>query len=240
LLQFFAARGEELEAVAPSSVLPDEEFPEEGPTPQPAVMPPAQIPEPAVLTGPPVTATAPAEVIRPLTSGFVAFTDNFDDEPTNPEERHRDPTANLAARAAKGTPALGSAVVRIERVVSLGDTPAPLVIGARARRPAPSFPYVVQEGSHPVQGTDAAPVVAPAATSASTTEPMGAPATAAAPSIPIVPATPLVPPVGAPLTAADLGATPEVPVSREDNQSLDEVIMAYLARGVDRDVGNIG
>ena len=37
-----------------------------------------------------------------------------------------------------------------------------------------------------------------------------------------------------------VGATPETAVNREDSQSLDEVIMAYLSRGVDRDVGNVG
>jgi hypothetical protein len=283
LLQFFTARGETLDPVAASSGAPDDEFPDEGQTPHPIAVatPPSAVSPPP---GPPAAGaaemlTAPLTpnpvVMRPkaanpiITDALITFGDNFDDEPTNPEERTRAAAASaagLAARAAKGTPALGSAVVRIERVVTLGEkTPAPVSFGARARRPAPSFPYVVQEGSHPVQD-DGQAVLTPAPLVTTVTEPMVSPAMAApvaaapvsvvpagppAPSTtppPMTPPGPLVPPAArphaAPLTAgvsaAELGATPEAPVSREENQSLDEVIMAYLARGPDRDVGNGG
>jgi hypothetical protein len=317
LLQFFAARGEELAPIAAGNGPADDEFPDEQ-TPAPVVTaatpvspvsvaaavttpapvtlpatpvaaptaaavimpvpPPLSVPRPMSATAPlppsvtasaaPAPATPPpvmmANRARPIVAdALVAFGDNFDDEPTNPEERARhNPAANLAARAGHGTPALGSAAVRIERTVALGGkTPGPTAVPARARRPAPSFPYVVQEGSHPVQnqGEEAGqPVLTPAPLVTQVTEPMVspvmAPPLAAAPvavvssggtPVPARPATPLVPPPSeAPLTAgisaANLGATPEATVSREDNQSLDEVIMAYLARGVDSDAGNLG
>lgn len=282
LLQFFTSLGEVLEPAAASSASVDDEFPDEQ-TPQPILVPagaiaaavPAAVttaavsaalpPAAAPVRTPPAPASntpAPVAVAARPVSGFVTFTDNFDDEPTNPEERAHH-ASTLAARAAKGTPALGSSVVRIERVVTLGEkTPAPAMLGARARRPAPSFPYVVQEGSHPVQ-TDGQPINTPAPLSTTVTAPMvspsmaapvaagpvslvpsDAPSTGLASAVPATPAAPLIPaapnPADAPLTAAELGATPEIPVSREDNQSLDEVIMAYLSRGVDRDVGNVG
>jgi hypothetical protein len=286
LLQFFTARGETLDGAAAGGAA-DDEFPDEGQTPHPIVVASPSSPAVSPPAGPPpVGATASLsapltptpEVVQPvrpraanpiIADALITFGDNFDDEPTNPEERTRAAAASaagLAARAAKGTPALGSAVVRIERVVTLGEkTPAPVSFSARARRPAPSFPYVVQEGSHPVQD-DGQAVLTPAPLVTTVTEPMVSPAMAApvaaapvsvvpsaapAPSTtppPVPPAAPLVPPAArpqaAPLTAgvsaAELGATPEAPVSREENQSLDEVIMAYLARGPDRDVGNGG
>jgi hypothetical protein len=265
LLEFFAARGETLDQVAPPGGAAEEEFPDEGQTPHPivAAAPSIATAPTAPVTPSPVVADPPrAKAI--VADALVTFGDNFDDEPTNPEERTRVAAAsdaNLAARAAKGTPALGSAVVRIERVVTLGEkTPAPVSVGARARRPAPSFPYVVQEGSHPVQD-DAPAVLTPAPLVTTVTEPMVSPSMAVpiaaapvavvpTPSMitppPVTPPSPLLPtlpqaaPVTAGLPASELGATPEAPVSREDNQSLDEVIMAYLARGVDRDVGNGG
>jgi hypothetical protein len=267
LLQFFTARGEVLEPVALSNASGDDEFPDEGVvgpahTPRPVVTAAPPVPPvPVMATPPPLPASAVAMAV-PLPNPIVAdapirFSEDFEDEPTNPEERAHH-ASTLAARAARGTPALGSSVVRIERIVSLGEkTPPPALLAGRTRRPAPSFPYVVQEGSHPVQDGHGHPVTAVAAPAGTVTSPMLSPPmaapiaagpvsvvsndTAAPGSVPPPPPAPLVPAAPeAPLTAAELGATPEAPVSREDNQSLDEVIMAYLSRGVDRDINSAG
>jgi hypothetical protein len=256
LIQFFSARGEVLDPVAPSNASIEDDFPED------AV---SQTPQPIVISddAPVVPRVAPAvaAVTRPaaaIVASAVTFAENFDDEPTNPKESQETEAqrmANLAARAAKGTPALGSTVVRIERVMGIGEkTPGP-VAAARVRKPAQAFPYVVQEGSHPVQNESEGPAVTAAASpAASQTAPMITVPKAAPPVVQVdghqsAPApmiataetpAPLLQVNGAPVTAAEIGATPEVPVSREDNQTLDEVIMAYLSRGVDRDAGNAG
>jgi hypothetical protein len=218
LREFFAARGEELGAIQPASAAPDDDFPEVEKTPAP------KNPAPVIDATP-----------SPAAASFVEGFD--DDEPTNPEERaaldhllptsapagpKRRPTPTLL-QFSRGTPALGTRV-RVERTVTVGDkagaTPTPLPLGPR--RPARSIPYVVQEGSHPVVAT-------PPPTVIETPTPTPAPA-------------PLMPPPVTAQTAPITATEPDAPAAavREESQSLDEVIMAYLSKGVDRDGDNAG
>lgn len=221
--KFFESRGEKLDAAgsaAPRGVQHVADVLAAEKTPPPIAVPTAPAPVAAAAT--------------PAAPARARFSESFEDEPTNPDEpRLPLPVAappaivegpRLSARPAvpagatpppisrstpapRSTPALGSPVVA-SRIIPLGSTPTPTPVAVqRARRPAPSIPYVVQEGSHPV---------APR-----TPEP--------APPVPLAPA-----PVTletAPMTAAQVGATPNQPATREDSQSLDEVIMAYLSRG---------
>jgi hypothetical protein len=228
LLRFFESRGETLEPVsgAPSADdLPDEMLPD-ATTPSPGAGKPAAA----------VAAPNPPPLVTPLPEGFgdlPAPAPRALDEAAAQAVLAGLPLAQQAADARRsGTPALGS-VVRVERIKGIGTpTPTP-VTTARPRRPAPSIPYVVQEGSHPVVA-EAAP--SPGATTPGAGPAMLSPAPVVVP--PLTPPAPLVPgspehaPVTASLTAAALGATPTETVNREDSQSLDEVIMAYLSRGV--------
>jgi hypothetical protein len=212
LLRFFESRGETLEPASgpPSAEELHEEILHEPATPTP--LPAAPVAAPAATP--------------------IAFAETFDNEPTNPEERAALPALPLARQAAdarrSGTPALGS-VVRVERIKAVGSTPTPTpVTTARPRRPAPSIPYVVQEGSHPVAAEATTGSTSPGVPAA-----VPPPPPAAAPPTPAVSLAPAThSPQAAPVTAAALGATPTEAVNREDSQSLDEVIMAYLSRGV--------
>lgn len=254
LRDFFAARGETLEPAAGGFIDEDAgEAADDSPlTPEPLLVPvtsasaipidasapnhlaasvAAPVPSvamvytvaaatPGTLLGMPTAVGIPFAEAHPEATAVppatIVFEGSFDDDPTNPDKVHAIPAAEVdglpAVARRRGTPALGS-TVRVGRVVSLGNTPTPTPLPgeARARRPARSIPYVVSEGSHPVVTP---PPVSPVATA----------------PIPIAPLPANV--QTAPLTASELGATPTATASAADSQSLDEVIMAYLSRGV--------
>ncbi|HEY0705623.1 MAG TPA: hypothetical protein VGG33_02445, partial [Polyangia bacterium] len=116
---------------------------------------------------------------------------------------------------------------------------APII--PRAKRP--TEPGAVAKAEAARASSVAAPASENSAASESTANKARAAAVAVPSAPPASPPLPLDPSAGgptAPLTAATVGALPTEVVSREDNQSLDEVIMAYLARGVEDEQKNVG
>jgi hypothetical protein len=91
--------------------------------------------------------------------------------------------------------------------------------GGRPRRPAPSIPYVVKEGSHPT-------VQAPQPRQ------QGPRSSGSMPAVGVPPARPMVPPPATSANASRTASQPPRPQPAEiSDKSLDEVILAYLAKG---------
>jgi hypothetical protein len=133
-----------------------------------------------------------------------------------PEATDPAPIAPVPAGARRRftrTPALGAPVL-IERAIGVGQQ---ISASARAlfrgRRPAPSIPYVVKEGTHPLADQQL-----------DTPTPASLPAAVALTSPPVT-AT------NAPLTSGSPVRFPQPAPPAE--KSLDEVILAYLAQGGD-------
>jgi hypothetical protein len=137
--------------------------------------------------------------------------------PTPPSEEADPARAASASAAARRrltrTPALGAPVL-IERAIGVGQQ---ISAGARAlfrgRKPAPSIPYVVKEGSHPLADQQLEP---PAPSSLPPAVALNPPPTTA---------------TNAPLTSGSPVRFP--PPAPPAEKSLDEVILAYLAQGGD-------
>jgi hypothetical protein len=164
-------------------------------------------------------AAAPAAVIPASSSDGLLPVVVFDPAPSasTPPPIPRAAVApsppRFPASAHTPRPQVGTGVV-VQRQVVVGTgapTPPPVAIPGRTppprtRRPAPSIPYVVKEGSH------------------TQTRPAGPPAR------PMVP-----PPTTAPRTATATynqgGAQPAPTADVISDKSLDEVILAYLSQG---------
>ena len=133
------------------------------------------------------------------------------DEPANNGPSRFFPMAGRR-RITRSTPALGAPVV-VERTMGVGtQSPTGARPLMRGRKPAPSIPYVVKEGSHPLADETPAPSMLPPAVA------MSPPPTTAA---------------NAPLTSGTQGRFPAPPPPPPAEKSLDEVILAYLAQGGD-------
>jgi hypothetical protein len=188
-------------------------------------LPPPEPPPPLAAPAPPA---APARTATPNTSSDTLLpVVVFDPAPptVTPPPIPRVPgtppppprfPATPPAAPRPGVAAASGVVVQRQVVVGAGSTsgpspssavtPPPRATGTpRPRRPAPSIPYVVKEGSHAVP-TQARPAVPPA-------RPMVPPPTTSA---------------NAPRTAA-VQSTPQPDLISD--KSLDEVILAYLSQG---------
>jgi hypothetical protein len=220
-------------------------FDDEPTTPDQATLAPMESVDVQLDTPLPVPLAAPAPVQGhiPMSAHAPAPQAPLSETPTD-----RTGVAATGAprrRPVHSTPAMGAPVV-VQRTVSVGGNASVTggsasVAGStstfagrqllRGRKPAPSIPYVVKEGTHPLAET---PTPAPVDVS-----PPAAPAPLAAASMP--PARPLTPPpvnaTNAPITSALSGRMPPaaaaaaVAAGAPVEKSLDEVILAYLAQG---------
>jgi hypothetical protein len=249
IMQFFAARGEQLDgavatavdaldldavpssAVRATPITPQptfaDTFEDEPTTPDQAT--PTSLDESIDVqlndTPPPMTIAPPVPQPIPMSAQAPPPQALHGELPT--ERNGITMPGSGRRRVPQATPAMGAPVV-VQRTVSVGGSTGSF-IGRhllRGRKPAPAIPYVVKEGTHPLadQQTPApeefpSPAAPVAPASFPAAHPLAAPPVTAA-NAPITSALP----GRLPAAAAAAAGTPV-------EKSLDEVILAYLAQG---------
>lgn len=219
---FFLSRGEAfdlVEAALPGEVQTRQAEPAPPPSPEtlvPAPISEQQAPATPVLDLDAIHAPTPLvqapEPIQPHPSEPIQPHPVITPYPLRRQTREiASPFAPTRPSAVAARPVAPAVVVQRRVVVGAHPTPAPVPAPStrvRVRRPASATPYVVREGSHP--NLVAARQPAPAASSPQ-------------PSAPL-------PPSADPRVAAP-PPPPARPGAQAGNQSLDDVILAYLSQG---------